>query len=101
MLACPSPCALPHTEAAYATLVTCGLNRFELVAARKKVLGDARFHLEEFIEALQMGDDRRQRFHWKRLLSRGARGSEFAGMVRWQVERALGVEWGELEGAPD
>lgn len=83
----------PVTDRGYATIVTCGLNREDLVAARRMLWNDVE-------RALCSIDEHLDADRWEKaepLLTwierRGANSSDFAGMVRWRVERWLGDRW--------
>lgn len=83
-----------------ATIVTCGLNRRDLIVLRQKFARDVVEQLDRLHNALRSHAQKEQRRALGRLLELGARSSEFTGMVRWLVEESLGCAWEDLDGAP-
>jgi hypothetical protein len=77
-----------------ATIITCGLNRPQLVELRRRV---ARNVLDELV-ALHRGfhDAHARQRHLRVLRELCATESEFAGMNRWWVERQVGWTWERL-----
>jgi len=92
----------PRSEHGRATIITCGLNRGELVAERLKVIEDVRGCLDKFVLACRgiEGGEAEARESIKRLAEMGARTAEFTSMVRWFAEQRLGHAWEELAGMP-
>jgi hypothetical protein len=68
-----------------ATIIACGLNRDFLPAGRLSLQEDWDSRLS----------DARRTGKWERVARMGARTSEFAGMVRWLTEEALGCRWAD------
>lgn len=90
----------PLTPEGYATVVTVGLNRNDLLARRSKVAIRIGQVLARFLWALRIGDKQSQILALMEVFALGDSGEEFTSMVRWFVEEALGCSWGELDGAP-
>lgn len=84
-----------------ATIITCGLNRRRLVALRLKVALDVYVVLHDLCSGLCRQDVAAVHRGIGELALLGARTAEFAGMVRWFAEQALGHDWAEIEGLPD
>ena len=83
-----------------ATIITCGLNRKDLRSARAQVAENTLHELRAWKSAQQRGDKERRREAFARLAKLGDRQSEFTSMVRWFVEKYLGVVWDQLPGFP-
>jgi len=79
-----------------ATIITCGLNRRELVAARLSKVPDVQRAIEHFEAALASGHDDAMDREARRLAQLGAAHAEFAGMVRDLVETRFGEPWESL-----
>lgn len=92
---------LPNSEEGYATIVSCGLNRSELVTRRQKIALDVHEALGLLIRALRYHDRSRQEAAFGAFARLGSRTEEFTSMVRWFFEDRLGRPWEEFEPLPD
>ncbi|WP_437973044.1 hypothetical protein WMF11_29175 [Sorangium sp. So ce295] len=90
----------PMSPEGYATIVTCGLNRNDLVVRRSKIALKTSKALDDFVKALRCHDVNAQRRVWQELGELGSRSAEFTSMVRWLVEERLHHPWDDLEGLP-
>lgn len=82
----------------HATIVTCGLNRRNLVSARRGIYADAAAALDRLIDARRHGTPADAEVQERRLALLESR--EFPSMVRWLVEDRLGVDAEDFFGAP-
>jgi 5-methylcytosine-specific restriction endonuclease McrA len=82
----------------YATIVTCGLNRGNLVSARRGVYADAVDALDRLIDARRRGAPGDCVVQERRLELLESR--EFPSMIRWLVEDRLGMPAEEFFDAP-
>lgn len=89
----------PVSDQGFATIVTCGLNRRDLLERRAQVAQNVLDHRGELIKALR-GDraDRPEvlRREKRALAALGSITAEFTGMVRWLVEEGLKRSWSDL-----
>jgi hypothetical protein len=81
------------SDAGFATIVTCGLNRTALLALRMKT---AKIVLGELVELKRSLHNENRRSHLLALRALCAPDAEFAGMNRWWVEHNLGWTWERL-----
>lgn len=80
-----------------ATIITCGLNRKDLVALRTRTARTVLDEIERLRRALPNNDAARR--HLRRLRELCDPASEFAGMNRWWIEQKLGWSWDQLAAA--
>lgn len=86
----------PACEVGRATIVTCGLNRRELLERRGQVAQNILLHRGRLLQALRRRDRTAVQSEKRELAALGSVTSEFTGMVRWFVEQGLGRPWSEL-----
>jgi hypothetical protein len=80
-----------------ATIITCGLNRADLVALRARTARNVRDEIERLRRVLRSREAVGR--HLQVLRELCAPASEFAGMNRWWVERTSGWTWDDLVAA--
>lgn len=90
----------PKSERGYATIVTCGLNRSELLVERRKVLVDAIECLEKLISAMHRDDGAEVNKQLTLLGRLGDRGAAFTSMVRSFAEQYLRDPWDSFPHLP-
>ena len=78
-----------RTPQGRATIITCGLNRRELVEARMKVFQDVSEATDRYIDAFRGGSTEEIARRERRLLLLGSGEREFTGMIRWIIEDRL------------
>lgn len=76
---------------AHATIITCGLNRSELVRVRAHVFQAADDAVERYIDARRNGGPDEQKRSERHLRLLGGEDREFTGMVRWIFEDRTSV----------
>ncbi|MBK9258255.1 MAG: hypothetical protein IPM54_00280 [Polyangiaceae bacterium] len=84
------------SEEGRATIITCGLNRRDLVVRRLKVALDVNETTDMLIRSSQSSRRDDMRSARKRLMRLGDRREEFTSMVRWLVEEKLRIDWEKL-----
>lgn len=84
----------PESDRGAATIITCGLNREELVRSRLQTAQAVRAEIERLRRALRIGATAVR--HLRALRELCAPDSQFAGMNRWWVERNTGWTWEDL-----
>jgi hypothetical protein len=82
------------SERGAATIITCGLNRAELVRLRAGTAGNVLAEIGRLQRALRAATAAEG--HLRTLRALCAPESEFAGMNRWWVERTMGWTWDVL-----
>lgn len=90
----------PGSDAGFATIVTCGLNRKELLERRGQVAQNVIAHCAELNRALRRRDQAAVVAEKRVLAALGSIASEFTGMVRWFVEDSLKCPWADAGFAP-
>lgn len=80
-----------------ATIVTCGLNRTELLDRRGKVARATSALVDRFVSAWQANDEKNTEKARARLVEQTSITAEFTSMTRWIVEERLGIAWEELD----
>jgi hypothetical protein len=90
----------PISPEGYATIVTCGLNRKDLLVRREKVAIKTKKTLARFTGALERDDIAGHGEAFADLAQLGSRSEEFTSMVRWLVEERLECLWEELKDMP-
>ncbi|MFO0646319.1 MAG: hypothetical protein U0326_08765 [Polyangiales bacterium] len=86
----------PVSDEGRATIITCGLNRRELLERRGQVAQNVLAHRGQFLQAIRRRDATRSKSEKTELAALGAITAEFTGMVRWLVEEGVGRAWEEL-----
>jgi hypothetical protein len=81
------------SDAGFATIVTCGLNRKELVRLRAAAAVNV---LDEVVKLDRTAENENALGHLVKLRGLCAPDAEFAGMNRWWVERTLEWTWEDL-----
>lgn len=90
----------PLSEEGRATILTCGLNRGELVSERLKIANQVNEDLAEFSAALRRHDAACAREQFAKIAAAGSRREPFTSMTRWLVEEHLKCRWDDLDGVP-
>lgn len=80
----------PVSDRGFATIVTCGLNRRELLERRAQVAQNVLARRGELLKAMRRRDRDAVAQEKLALNALGSVTSEFTGMVRWLVEQGLG-----------
>lgn len=79
-----------------ATIITCGLNREELLQLRGKVSRSTFRAVQILIRAWRKRDHDNQRQAHERIAELTSDAAEFTSMTRWIVERQLDIPWEKL-----
>jgi hypothetical protein len=87
---------VPVSDRGEATIITCGLNRSQLMELRRRTARNLLAEIPLFCHALRANTTDAARRHCLALAALCAPESEFAGMNRWWVERTLGWSWETL-----
>jgi hypothetical protein len=87
----------PESPRGYATIITCGLNRELLVAARERTARNVLAKIEELRRILRSGTTAIRPIHELRELCTPE--AEFSGMSRWWLEHKVGWTWEDLDAA--
>lgn len=83
-----------------ATIITCGLNRNDLLDLRAKVARKTLREVRAFQVASEMGRKDDLRAARDELARLGDRQSEFTSMVRSLFEKYIGIDWSKVKGFP-
>jgi hypothetical protein len=86
----------PVSDEGRATIITCGLNRKELLARRGLTAQNVLVHRGQLLQALRRRDGVAVQRETRELAAMGSATAEFTGMVRWFVEQGLGRSWEAL-----
>jgi hypothetical protein len=89
----------PESDRGEATIITCGLNRSQLMVLRQRTAQSVLAKIVLFRRALRAHMTDAARRHCLDLAALCASDSEFAGMNRWWVEETLGWSWDTLVAA--
>lgn len=84
------------SEQGHATIVTCGLNRSELLHRRAQAAENLLGLLGSLVRAVRGHRDAERREVWKKLVALCSPTAEFTAMARWWVEKRLGRPWDAL-----
>ncbi len=83
-----------------ATIITCGLNRKDLLGLRAKIASDTLREIRALVIALEVHDKQGRQDALEALAELGARHADFTSMVRWLFEKYVRIEWTNLPGFP-
>lgn len=86
----------PISNQGRATIITCGLNRKDLLNVRLKVASDTLQAIQALRVAVEIGNRSEQRRERKKLQELGDRHSEFTSMVRWLFEKYFRIAWTQV-----
>jgi hypothetical protein len=84
-----------------ATIITCGLNRKDLIDLRAKVVSDTLTAIQDLRHAIEIKNKADQRKEHAKLAALGHRKSEFTSMVRWFFEKYFRMTWADVPGFPE
>jgi len=89
------------SEQGKATIITCGLNRKDLLNLRAKVASDTLQAIRAWRVAIEVGNKEAQRREHAKLAALGDRQSEFTSMVRWLFAKYFRIAWSQVPGFPE